>query len=104
MVEASVLAIVQYDPFKKAKVFLKLELKRDEQVVKHRNNFLNIDAIFNKKVYINSKFYGVGQTIYGYKIVSIAKKYIKVKKNRKISIIPLIKSNYFANIKIKGEL
>ena len=101
LVEAKTLALIHYDPFKKAKILLKTEIKV-KRPVRHRRKSLRIDAILNNKVYINGRFYGVGKMVYGYKIVTITDKYIKVKKNRRILIIPLIKSNYFDSIeKIK---
>ncbi len=98
LVEAKILTLIHYDPFRKAKVLLKTE-PNATRAVKHKKKFLRIDAILNNKVYINGRFYGVGKRVYGYKIVTIANKYIKVKKNRRILIIPLIKSNYFDIIK-----
>lgn len=91
--EAKTVALVHYDPFKKAKVLLKSDAKRVPHI-SHRKKPLRIDAILNKKVYINGKFYGVGKTVDGYKIVTITNKYIKVTKNRRILTIPLIKSHY----------
>lgn len=99
---AKMLSIVHYDPFKKAKVLLKMHTTN----MKSLNNtpkVLSISAILNNRVYINGKFYKEGDIIYGYKIIGIVNKYIKVKKNKKISIIPLIKSNYFDNISLKGS-
>ena len=103
LAEAKPLTIVHYDPFKKAKVLLKSKSVKI-QPVSQRKKPLSINAILNKKVYINGKFYVVGKVVHGYKILAIADKYIKVKKNKRISIIPLIKSNYFDNIHIKGQL
>lgn len=94
LTEAKTLALIHYDPFKKAKVILKAKIKKT-RVVSHRRKSLTIDAILNKKVYINGKFYVVGNIVHGYKILTITNKYIKVKRNRKILRVPLIKSNYF---------
>ena len=99
LVEAKTVALVHYDPFKKAKVLLKSEGKKVSHV-SHRKKPLRIDAILNKKVYINGKFYSKGQRVNGYKILTITHRYIKVIKDRRISTIPLIKSDYFDNISI----
>ena len=100
---AEALDVINYDPFKKAEVLLnsstkKLSTKKSSITPK----MLSIDAILNKKVYIDGKFYGVGSIVYGYRIVSIKNRYIRVKKNGKISTILLIKNNNFDSIRIKA--
>ena len=100
-VGAKALNFIHYDPFKKAKVLLKTKSTK-MKVVPHTPKSLTIDAILNKRVYIDGRFYVAGKVVHGYKIIHIADRYIKVKKRNKIIIIPLIKSNYFKNIKIEG--
>lgn len=96
---ARALGIIHYDPFKKAKVLLKNpSIKKRVAIPK----VLSIDAILNKKVYIDGKFYGVDSIVYGYQIISIKDKYIEVRKNGRISTILLIKSNNFDSISVEG--
>ena len=96
-ISAKSLPIVQYDPFQKAKKLLKVPVIQ-KRVSSVKRKKLSVDAIFNKKAYINGKFYGVHRTVDGYKIIAIADEYIKVKKNRKIFVVPLIQSNKFMSM------
>ncbi|ADN08499.1 hypothetical protein [Sulfurimonas autotrophica] len=98
---AKSLNIIHYDPFKKAKILLNTHSAK--KLFSTPKRILSINAILNKKVYINGRFYRVGEVVYGYKIINIADNYIQVKKKGKISIIPLIKSNNLDIIKLKDQ-
>ena len=95
--EAKVIDIIHYDPFLKAKIILQTDTKMPEPSVYHPKRF-SISAILNNKVYINGKFYKKNDIIYGYKIVRVSDKYIRVIKNNKNRIIWLIKPHNFSHI------
>ena len=96
---AKSIPFIHYDPFKKAKILLKRTTPKKRYF---RQSSLKVTAIFNKKAYINGKFYGVNSIVNGYKIIRIQEHYIQVQKHRKISTIPLIKSNFLHSISIEG--
>ena len=62
---------------------------------------IQIDAIINKKVIINSKLYGVGDSVMGFKILTITEKWIKVDKDGKTKTINFISDDN--EIKITKE-
>ena len=66
-----------YDPFATAKPILKH--KKKKKTVKKRK--IHIKTILNNRVFINRRWYNVGEIIYGYKIKSINSNYIVVLKH-----------------------
>jgi len=63
---------------------------KNKGVKKEKKTFvLKIDAIFNDKVYINGKWYKVGDEIYGNKILKIYHTKVVFIKNGKIFEIPI---------------
>jgi len=99
IVAAKSLSLIHYDPFQKAKVLLKrVAVQKTEFVEKS----LQVEAIFNKKAYIDGKFYTLYSVVNGYKIVGIYDKYIRVRKNGKITKVPLITSNFLKTKSTKG--
>ena len=99
LINAESINIIHYDPFKKATILLK---RTTQKKIILRRKSLKVSAIFNKKAYINGKFYKLHSRVDGYKIIRIQDQYIQVQKHRKISTIPLIKSNFFHSISIEG--
>ncbi len=55
---------------------------------------LELTAILNDKAYINGRFYKIGDTISGYKIVKIADSYVVLKKKDKMKILFLGKRRF----------
>jgi len=99
LIDAKPINIIHYDPFKKATILLK---RTTPKKITLRQKSLKVNAIFNKRAYINGKFYGINSIVNGYKIIRIQEHYIQVQKHRKISTIPLIKSNFLHSISIEG--
>jgi len=102
--EAKMLDIVKYDPFKKTEMILQKHTNKKvklETIVPKKS--LVVDSILNNKAHIDGKFYGKNKIVYGYKILDINDHYIKVKKNGKMSIIPLVNLNNIHIAKNKGQ-
>jgi len=81
---------VQYNPFEDEKV-KKKPVKKEKKLktFHHEVLILKVYAVFNDKVYINGKWYKVGDEIYGNKIVKIYPTKVVFIKNGKIFEIPI---------------
>ena len=72
---------VKYNPFKNGK---KVLMKAFEQKAKDKENTLHVASILNNKVFINSKWYSVGDKVLGYKILEINKNRVLARSGEKI--------------------
>ena len=61
-----------YDPFATAKPILKQ--KKYNKVKKHYKRSIKLQTILNNRVLIKNRWYGVGDSISGYKIIKIEEK------------------------------
>lgn len=83
---------VKYDPFSKTQEIInKTAKKRVSNSEKHHFN-LKVYAIYNNKVFINSKFYKTGDMIYGYKVYKIGKNYVILKRKNRFKVVNLVKN------------
>ena len=83
---------VEYDPFYKASRIIqhtKKGRKNIQPVVKP----LYLYAIFNNQAYINGKFYQIGEQVEGYRLISIKKNYVILRKGERMKLLPLLKNN-----------
>jgi len=75
------------------------EQSQSETKIIKKEQKIQIDAIINKKVIIDSKSYSVGDDVMGYTILTITEKWIKVSKNNKIKTIGFVGDNEIKIIK-----
>lgn len=87
-----------YDPFEKGK---KVVLKTIE--AKAPTKVLHVTTILNNKAFIESKWYKVGDSVKGYKIVQITANSVLTKKSGKIVKLGIKKSEKLLKIRDKKQ-
>lgn len=89
-----------YDPFAKAKPILLKKITKDTKVVKRkRKRPIIIQTILNKKAFINNRWFGVGDRVFGYLIKSIKRDAIFILKNHKWVKISMKKRKNIVTVK-----
>ena len=78
---------VIYDPFLKAEKLLK---PRHISIPKKKKELV-LTAIFDNKAFINGRFYHVGESVLGYKLVAIRPGYILLRSKKRVKMVPLYK-------------
>jgi hypothetical protein len=86
---------LNYDPFKQAQKIIKKSSYIKAPVQKP----IKINAIFNKKAFINGRFYSVGDKIRNYKIIKVTNDTIWIKNNNVIKSIKLKNNKTILKIK-----
>lgn len=85
---------VKFDPFQNGKEIISKVIEEKEQ-----SNALSIITILNGRVFMNSKWYKVGDEINNYKIIQIARNSILVNNNGKIEKFGILKSSKLLQIR-----
>ena len=78
-IEKRAIVKVKYDPFKKGKEVVQKVFSKKVQ-----DNTLYVTSILNNRVFINSRWYRVGDKVNGYKIIQIKEDSILVKNSKKV--------------------
>ena len=86
---------VKYDPFKKTTKLLKRTLKK-KRVKKIK---LSLEAIFNKKAYINGHLYKEGDKVGGGRVVKIGRDYVIIAFGKRRKVISLKRPRKVVKIK-----
>jgi len=94
------LNIPHYDPFKRAKPLLKRKSSK-KYVYKARPSKLT--AVFNKKAFINGKWYEKGDHLSEGKLVKIQNERVYIKQGNKMKVLLLKRKNKLLEITQKGE-
>lgn len=83
---------VEYDPFYKASKIIQ-HTKKGRKNIQPLSKPFYLYAIFNNQAYINGKFYQIGERVGGYRLISIKKNYVILKKGEQMKLLPLLKSS-----------
>ena len=84
---------VEYDPFYKASKIIQ-HTKKGRKNIQPLIKPFYLYAIFNNQAYINGKFYQIGEQVEeGYRLISIKKNYVILKKGEQMKLLPLLKSS-----------
>jgi len=78
-VEKKPIVKVKYDPFKKGQEVVQKVFNKKVQ-----DNTLYVTSILNNRVFINSRWYRVGDKVNGYKIIQIKEDSILAKNSKKV--------------------
>ena len=78
-VEKRPIVKVKYDPFKKGQEVIQKIFNK-----KLQDNTLYVTSILNNRVFINSRWYRVGDKVNGYKIIQIKEDSILAKNSKKV--------------------
>lgn len=92
------IVFVNYDPFKRGE---EVVLKVIEQ--KKQDNRLHVTSILNNRVFIDSKWYSVGDEVRGYKILQINALNILAKNDDKVVKLGMQKSDKLFKIRNKKQ-
>jgi hypothetical protein len=92
------IVFVDYDPFKRGE---EVVLKTIEK--KKQDNRLHVTSIMNQRVFIDSKWYSVGDEVRGYKILQINALNILAKNDDKVVKLGMEKSNKLLKIRNKKQ-
>jgi len=77
----------------KGKSSSKKVIRRSHYIKKHYSKKLYLEAILNKSVMINKRWYKEGQWVYGYKIVKVSRTSVLLQKqNKKLLLSTMSKS------------
>lgn len=88
--------VVKYDPFYKGAKVVQMSMAQKEQ-----SDVFYISSILNNKAFINSRWYGVGDEVLGYKIISIHKESVLVKNGSKVIKLGIKRNNKLLKIRKK---
>ena len=94
------LNIPSYDPFKRAKPLLK---RKSSKKYVYKPRPAKLTAVFNKKAFINGKWYEKGDSISEGKLVNIQSERVYLKKGNKTKVLLLKRKNKLLQITQKGE-
>jgi len=95
------ITILKYDPFFIKKEVNKSYVNKVNNIKVKPKKLLSLIAIFNQKAFINGKWIGKGDMIYGYRLKNLyTNKVILVKKHKKITLL-LTKSRNILKIREK---
>jgi len=89
---------VKYDPFQNGKEVVQKVSKEKKQI-----DTLYITTILNNRIFVNSKWYKVGDKINEYKIVQISKNSILARKDGKLVKLGIKKSQKLLKIRDKKQ-
>ena len=90
---------VKYDPFHKAEKILKE--KKVIRKIEKKPIKLTLGAIYNNKVYINGKFYKVGDRVGEYRVFKIAKDFVILNGKGKSLRLYLVERKIFKEMEQK---
>lgn len=94
------LSVPKYDPFKRAKPLLK---RKSSKKYIYKPRPAKVTAIFNKKAFINGKWYEKGDRISEGKLVKIQSERVYLKQGNKTKVLLLKRKNKLIKITQKGE-
>ncbi len=89
---------IKYDPFYGGKLY-RPSFKETKQLIKKRNNNLTLSSIFDKKAFINSKWYKENDKIYDYTIIKINKDSVFLKNKNKVIVLRVLPSTQLLSVK-----
>ena len=95
-IEKTLIVRVKYDPFKKGEEVVQKIFNK-----KRQDKTLYVTAILNNKVFINSRWYRVGDKVAGYKILQLKEDSILVKNSKKVLKFSIKRRNNIVKVKDK---